>query len=166
MNFDKLVPGSEIAYSGELLVMRDAAQKRIQQFLKAGKEINVDFDGKLVFYAGPAKTPTGRPIGAIGPTTSERMDGYLEMLFQLGVKGTIGKGRRSKQAGRMCQKYKGVYFLTPSGSAAALSLRVKEHRVILFPDLQSEAVRLLRVEKFPLVVAIDIQGNDISRINR
>lgn len=161
MNFDKLLPGSEIEYSGEILVMRDAAQKRIRQFLREGSQTDIDFDRKLVFYAGPAKTPPGMPVGAIGPTTSERMDDYLEMLFQLGVSGTIGKGRRSKLAATMCQKYKRVYFLTPSGSAAALSLRVKKHRVILFPDLQSESVQLLSVEKFPLVVAIDSHGNEI-----
>jgi len=83
------------------------------------------------------------------------MDDYLEMLFKLGAIATIGKGKRSKKAIEACKKWKRVYFVTPSGTAAALSKRVKKSRVLAFEDLGPEAIYEIEVEDFPLIVAID-----------
>jgi len=91
------------------------------------------------------------------------MDDYLEMLFKLGVIATIGKGKRSKKAIEACKKWKRVYFITPSGTAAALSKRVKSARVLAFEDLGPEAIYEIEVEEFPLIVAIDSEGNTIFK---
>jgi len=149
--------GESILYSGEMIIMRDAAQKRLSAYEKCP----LDLKGKIVFYAGPAKTFPGDAIGAIGPTTSARMDCYLEMLFKFGVCATVGKGRRSKIVADLCQFYHGVYLIAPSGCAAALSKCVIRHEVLLFEDLQSEAIQRIEVKDFPLVVAVDTNGSQL-----
>lgn len=161
MAVKKLKAGDSILYNGEMIIMRDAAQKKIRQFQNTPLDLPVDLKDKLIFYAGPAKTPSNSVIGAIGPTTSARMDQYLEMLFLLGVKATIGKGERSDSVKELCRKYKGIYFLAPSGSAAALSQCINYHEILLFEELQSEAIQKIIVEDFPLIVAIDSKGHSI-----
>lgn len=159
MNLEKLKAGNSILYDGEMIIMRDAAQKRLSQIQVSSIDLPIDLKDKFVFYAGPSKTPSDSVIGAIGPTTSARMDKYLEMLFQLGVKATVGKGERSDLVKQLCKKYKGVYFLAPSGSAAALSQSVIKHEILLFEELQSEAIQKIIVKDFPMIIAIDSKGH-------
>ncbi|AEH50503.1 FumA C-terminus/TtdB family hydratase beta subunit [Pseudothermotoga thermarum] len=162
LNFLSLNAGDYIRYSGEFLVMRDAAQKRIRQMLKEGRDLPIDLSGKIVFYAGPAKSKDGK--FSIGPTTSARMDQYLQMLFELGVVATVGKGKRSKLACELCAKFRRVYFVAPSGAAAALSQHVDSILPIAFEDLGPEAIYLLKVKDFPLIVAIDSNGQTIFEL--
>jgi fumarate hydratase subunit beta len=163
LKVEELKAGQEVRYSGKLIVMRDQAQKRLKELLEKEERLPVNLEGQIVFYAGPARTPQGKVIGAIGPTTSARMDDYLEMLFRLGVVATVGKGKRSKKAIDACKRWKRVYFITPSGTAAALSKRVKSARVLAFEDLGPEAIYEIEVEEFPLIVAIDSEGNTIFK---
>jgi len=161
LKIDELKVGEEVKYSGELLVMRDAAQKRIKNFLERNKTLPLKLEGKIVFYAGPARSPDGKKCGAIGPTTSARMDEYLEMLYSLGVVATVGKGKRSNWVVDMCRKWKRVYFVTPSGAAAYLSRCVESIETVAFEDLGPEAIYRIHVKNFPLLVAIDVWGNTV-----
>lgn len=161
MKIEELKTGDEIRYTGELIIMRDAAQKRLMETLSKNLEIPVELKDKIVFYAGPAKAPADRPIGAIGPTTSNRMDGFLEMLFGLGVLATVGKGKRGDICRELCKRFKRVYFVAPSGAAASLSKRVKSVEVLAYEDLGTEAIRSIIVEDFPLMVAVDSAGKDL-----
>lgn len=149
-------------YSGTMIVMRDAAQKRIEKLLSEGQRLPIDLVGKIVFYAGPTRVIDGK--FAIGPTTSERMDKYLRMLFELGVIATVGKGRRSELARKLCKEYKRVYLIAPSGAAAALSEHVESLKLLAFEDLGTEAIYEIFVRNFPLIVGIDIEGNDLFDI--
>jgi len=160
LNFKNLKITEALNYTGEIIIMRDAAQKRISELILNGEEVPIDLNGKIVFYAGPAKKKDGDACGAIGPTTSERMDKFLEMLFKLGVVATIGKGARTDVARDLCRKYERVYFVTPSGSAASLSKKIKKHEVLLYEELGTEAIQKIYVEDFPLMVAIDSCGKD------
>lgn len=159
LKIDKLKIGQEIRYTGEFLVMRDQSQKRLQKIVENEKNLPFDLSGKIIFYAGPAKIPHKKRIGAIGPTTSERMDIFLKTLFELGVIATVGKGKRSKKAIELHREWKRVYFIAPSGVSAFLSTCVMDMEVIAFEDLGPEAVYRLKVKDFPLIVAIDIFGN-------
>lgn len=154
--------GERIDYTGAMIVMRDAAQKRIEMFLRKGSNVPVDLKGKIVFYAGPTRIVDGR--FAIGPTTSERMDRYLKMLFELGVLATVGKGERSETARKLCREYRRIYFVAPSGAAAALSERVESLKLLTFENLGTEAVYEIQVKNFPLIVAIDSEGTDIFEL--
>ena len=157
MKVEQLNIGDNIQYNGEMIIMRDAAQKRLSQFHKCP----IDLAGKFIFYAGPAKKSKDSVVGAIGPTTSARMDKTLEMLFRWGIKATIGKGERSDLVRDLCKDYKSIYCITPSGCAAGLSKKVIEHKILMFEELQSEAIQKILVKDFPLIVAINSQGHTI-----
>jgi len=162
LNLLELKAGERINYTGAMIVMRDAAQKRIEMLLRKGSNVPIDLKGKIVFYAGPTRIVDGR--FAIGPTTSERMDRYVKMLFELGVLATVGKGQRSEMARKLCREYRRIYFVAPSGAAAALSEHVENIELLAFEDLGTEAVYEIQVKDFPLIVAIDSEGSDIFEL--
>lgn len=157
---EDLCLGQWVELNGELVVMRDAAHKRLLSSANPQKEIGFDLNGKIVFYAGPtAGLTSGR--GVIGPTTSSRMDGFVEPMLKLGVKGFLGKGPRSEPVKELLAKYKAVYFVTVGGAAAVLSQYVRGAKVIAYPDLGPEAIYLITVQNFPAIVAIDSNGRSI-----
>jgi len=153
--------GDEVELSGVIYTARDAAHKRMIEMLGRGEALPIDIKGQVIYYAGPAPAPPGKPIGSIGPTTSYRMDAYAPKLYELGLKGTIGKGPRSKEVMDSIVKYKGVYFTAVGGVAALPALRVKEAKVVAFDDLGPEAITRLVVEDLPLIVSVDAHGRDL-----
>lgn len=160
MKINELHAGEELSYTGELLAMRDAAQKRLERSIQEGDTLPVELENAIIFYAGPAKA-SETSFGAIGPTTANRMDPFLEMLYKEGVKATIGKGKRSRLAASLCRDYERVYFLAPSGAAAALADKIVSLEVLAYEDLGAEAIFKIKVKDFPLYVAIDLKGNDV-----
>ena len=124
--------------------MRDAAQKRLKMLLEEGEELPVSLDGAIIFYAGPAK-PTKDSFGAIGPTTSNRMDAFLEMLYLKGVLATVGKGKRGQQAVSLCKEYGRAYSVP---AAAAACRENSSMTVVAFDDLGTEAIFRVRRRTF------------------
>ena len=155
---ENLKIGDIIELTGTIYTARDAAHKRIKVALEEGKEPPIDFKNQLIFYAGPCPVKPGRTMGSIAPTTSMRMDSYVEMTFQLGMLGMIGKGDRSDYVPEICKKYKGVYFLSIGGASALISNQVKKCDVIAYEDLGTESIKKLEVEKLRLIVGIDSEG--------
>jgi fumarate hydratase subunit beta len=147
-----LKPGEEVRLSGTMYTARDQAHLRMSELLKEGKALPVDIRGQIIYYCGP--TPAGdRVIGSCGPTTSGRMDAFTPALIEAGLKGMIGKGRRSPEVLKAISSNGAVYFLAPGGAGAYLSARVRKAEVAAFEDLGPEAVYRLEVEDFPAVVA-------------
>jgi len=161
MRIEALTAGESVQYNGQLLIMRDAAQKRLIQETHISGNPPIELEGRIIFYAGPAKAPEGYPFGAVGPTTSSRMDKMLEYLFQHGVIATIGKGKRTPLAVELCRRYHRVYFVTPSGAAAALKAKIVKASCLAYPELGTEAVYSVEAVDFPLITAIDVNGVDI-----
>jgi fumarate hydratase subunit beta len=153
--------GDIVTITGKIYTARDAAHKEIAALIEAGKKAPFDFEGQVVFYAGPSPAKPGRPIGSVGPTTAGRMDFYAPMLISKGLKVMIGKGLRSKEVVDAIVNYRGIYFAAIGGVAALMAKRVKSAKLIAFEELGTEAVRELEVEKLPLVVAIDSRGKNI-----
>ncbi len=120
-----------------------------------------DLKGAVIYYCGPTPAKPGQIIGSAGPTTSLRMDIYTPALFKYGLKGTIGKGKRSKEVVEAMKKNKAVYFVAVGGAGAFLSKRIKKAEVIAYPELGPEAIYRLEIENFPVMVANDICGNDL-----
>ncbi len=157
----ELKVGDRVLLNGVVYTARDAAHKRLVALLKEGKELPFDLKGQVVYYVGPAPAPPGRPIGAAGPTTSSRMDVYTPLLLEHGLKGMIGKGKRSQAVLEAIQKYKGIYFVATGGAGALLAQCVQEAEVVAYPELEAEAIYRLVVKNLPLFVGNDIYGNDI-----
>ena len=147
--------------TGRILTARDKAHERIKQILASNKELPVELRGEPIYYSGPSPIKPGEVSGSIGPTTSSRMDAYSEMMFDLGIKAMIGKGRRDNLTKELIKKYRAVYFSSFGGAGAFLSRKIKSSRIIAFEDLDSEAIHELIVEDFPVVAAIDIYGEDV-----
>ena len=152
----------EIVYiTGSIYTARDAAHKRMAEMLESGQEMPFDFEGSVVFYAGPSPTQPGMVIGSIGPTTAGRMDNFAPALIAHGLKAMIAKGFRSDAVKQAIVEHGGVYFAGVGGIAALMSQCVKSVELVAFEDLGTEAIRRLEVEKLPVVVAIDSAGNDV-----
>ena len=150
--------GDILELTGTIYTARDAAHKRMEAMRKEGSPLPVDMKNQFVFYAGPCPAKPGRPVGAIAPTTSMRMDSFVEMTFELGMLGMIGKGDRSGFVPGLCKKYGGVYLLSIGGASALISNQVKSCEVVAWEDLGTESVKKLEVERLRLIVGIDTQG--------
>lgn len=161
-----LKTGDKVLINGVIYTARDAAHKRIIEAIDAGKELPFELQGQIIYYAGPSPAKPGAVIGSCGPTTSSRMDTYTPKLLENGLKGMIGKGKRSDAVKDAIKKYKAVYFAAVGGVAALLSKTIVESEIIAYPDLEPESVRRLVVRNFPVIVAIDVNGNDIYNIER
>ena len=157
----ELRSGDMVFITGTIYTARDAAHKRIAETLAAGGELPLDLNGNLIYYMGPSPAREGRPIGSAGPTTASRMDKYAPQLLDLGLGGMIGKGKRSKEVIDAIVRNGSVYFAAIGGAGALLSKSIKESEVIAYDDLGTEAIRRLKVERFPAIVVIDSEGNNL-----
>ena len=156
-----LKAGDVVLLSGVIYTARDAAHKRIIASLDNGEEPPFPLEGAVIYYVGPTPPPPGRPIGSAGPTTSGRMDAYAPRLHGLGVRATVGKGKRDPAVRKALQEHGAVYFGATGGAGALLSQRIKKARVIAYEELGPEAVRALQVEDFPLLVINDAHGGEL-----
>ncbi len=155
---ESLHAGMAVRLSGTCYTARDAAHKRLIGLLDRSEPLPIPLQGQTIYYVGPSPTPPGRAIGAAGPTTSYRMDAYTPRLLSLGLKGMIGKGKRSQEVIDAIRREHAVYFGAVGGAAALLSHHITACELIAFPDLQSEAIRRLTLDRFPAVVLIDSRG--------
>ncbi len=156
-----LTIGDKVFLNGVLFTARDAAHKRLIELLDAGKTLPFDIRGQVIYYVGPSPAKPGRVIGAAGPTTSYRMDPYAPRLMELGLKGMIGKGKRSSAVKEAMVKYKAVYLGATGGAGALISRAIRSAEVIAYEELGPEAIRRLTVENFPAVVINDTFGGDL-----
>jgi fumarate hydratase subunit beta len=156
-----LESGDKVFLSGEIYTARDAAHKRLVALIEEGKDLPFELVGAVIYYVGPAPARPGQVMNSAGPTTSYRMDVFTPLLLENGLKGTIGKGPRSKEVRDSMVKNKGIYFAAVGGAAAGIASSVKEAEVIAYDDLGPEAIRRLVVERMPLFVVNDTRGNDL-----
>ncbi len=156
--------GDVVLLTGPVYTMRDAGHKRALDFLEDNGHLPFDLEGQILFYAGPTPAAAGRPLGAIGPTTSSRMDFATPALQKAGIAATIGKGKRSEEDIESCKEEGCVYFAAVGGIAALLASHVLESDLIAWEDLGTEALRKLWLDQFPVIVAIDTQGRDLYRL--
>lgn len=156
-----LETGDMVYISGTIYTARDAAHKRLYEAIQAHQEIPVELKDNIIYYLGPSPAREGQVIGSAGPTTSSRMDKYTPLMLEHGLKGMIGKGKRSEQVIASMVENKAVYFAAIGGAGALLSKCIKKAEVIAYEDLGTEAIRKLEVEKLPAIVVIDSKGNNL-----
>ena len=156
-----LQAGDYVYITGTIYTARDAAHKRMQETMDRGESLPITIEGNLIYYMGPSPAREGRPIGSAGPTTASRMDKYAPRLLDLGLKGMIGKGKRSQAVQDAIVRNGAVYFAAVGGAGALLSKSIKASEVVAYDDLGTEAIRKLEVENFPVIVVIDSKGNNL-----
>ncbi len=157
----KLRSGDVVFLTGTIYTARDAAHKRLVETLDRGEPLPFELTGAAIYYVGPSPAPPGRPIGAAGPTTSYRMDTYAPRLHSLGLKASIGKGKRNDAVKAALKEHNAVYFGATGGAGALLSQRITAAKVIAYEDLGPEAIRELTVQEFPLLVINDAHGGEL-----
>lgn len=158
-----LKAGDNISVSGVMFTARDAAHKRMEEALAAGKPLPFDLSGQTIYYAGPCPAKPGRVIGSCGPTTSCRMDKFAPALLDLGLLAMIGKGDRSGEVADAIKRNGAVYLAAIGGAGALYANAIKQVDVIAYEDLGPESVKRLVVENMPLTVVIDCFGNNLYR---
>lgn len=156
-----LTAGDYVYISGTIYTARDAAHKRMYDALAKGETLPIDMKNNIIYYMGPSPAREGRPIGSAGPTTASRMDKYAPQLLDLGLKGMIGKGKRTEQVKEAIIRNGAVYFAAVGGAGALLSKSIIESEVVAYDDLGTEAIRKLVVKDFPVIVVIDSEGNNL-----
>lgn len=155
-----LSAGDSLLLSGKILVMRDAAHKRIDTAIRNG-DCNIDFNDQSIYYMGPCPAQNNDIIGSCGPTTSSRMDSYTPLLYDMGLKITIGKGSRCQDVISSIIKNSALYLIAIGGAGALYKSTVKDMQILAYPDLGAEALLEITVVDFPAIVAIDSRGNNI-----
>lgn len=156
-----LKAGDLVYLTGTLYTARDAAHKRLLEYLDEGRELPFPLQDSVIYYVGPTPAKPGAIIGSAGPTTSYRMDSYSPALMALGVRGMIGKGPRSQPVIDAMIQHQAVYFAAVGGAGALLARQIKSAELIAFEDLGAEAIRRLEVEDFPVIVATDTRGQTL-----
>ena len=147
-----LKEGEKVLLTGEILIARDAAHRKMKDMLDKGQSLPFELKNKIIFYAAPCPPKAGEITGSIGPTTAGRMDKYIPEFPQ--VIATIGKGTRSKTAQNFIRENNLVYFEAEGGIAAILSSKFTEYKIIAFEELLSEAVACAKVNKLPVTVSV------------
>lgn len=161
-NVEQLEIGDVLELNGYVYTARDAAHKRMVEALQKGERIPIDLENQTIFYTGPCPARPGNVVGPIGPTTSVRMDPYVETLLKQGMVAMIGKGDRSDYIPALLKKYKAVYLLGIGGASAVGASHVKEVEVIAYDDLGTESIKKLYLENYKVIVGIDSNGQVIQ----
>jgi fumarate hydratase class I len=162
---DKLTISTRVMLNGPMVVARDSAHAKINEYLDKNGSVPDWFKDFAVYYAGPAKTPAGYASGSFGPTTSERMDPYVEKFQKAGgSKIMLGKGNRTVDVTNACKTYGGFYLGSIGGPAARLGKEcITKVEVLDYKELGMEAVWKIEVKNFPAFVIVDNKGNDFFK---
>lgn len=159
----KIHAGDKVVLSGKVYTARDAAHKKLEELIKNNKELPFSLNEAVIYYAGPTPTPKGLATGSCGPTTSSRMNSYSPLLFDLGVRCTIGKGPVSQEVCDSIIKNNSIYLCAIGGAGALSASCITKCEVVAFEELGCEAVRLLEFSNFPLICGVDCRGGNIFK---
>jgi fumarate hydratase class I len=156
---------TRLSLTGPMIVARDMAHAKLREKLEKGEPLPDYFKNHPVYYAGPAKTPTGMASGSFGPTTAGRMDSFVEQFQAAGGSMVmLAKGNRSKQVTDACKSHGGFYLGSIGGPAARLAQDcIKKVEVVEYPELGMEAIWRIEVEDFPAFIVVDDKGSDFFK---
>lgn len=162
---DTLKIGDQILLTGTVYTARDAAHKRILKLISDKQSLPFELNGAFIYYAGPTAAKPGMPIGSCGPTTSSRMDIYTPTLLGHGLICMIGKGQRNKTVVDSIKLHKALYLCAVGGAGALIAKTIKSCDVVAFPELGCESIKKLEVVKMPVIVGVNVFGEDIFAQN-
>jgi len=156
---------TRLQLTGTIVVARDIAHAKLLERIEAGDGLPQYAKDRIIYYAGPAKTPEGMPSGSFGPTTAGRMDSYVDTFMEHGGSFiSLAKGNRSRAVTNACKKHGGFYLGSIGGPAAILAQNcIKDVKVLEYEELGMEAVWQIEVEDFPAFIVVDDKGNDFFK---
>jgi fumarate hydratase class I len=155
-------PGQTLLLNGKMLTGRDAAHKRIQDYLARGEKLPVDFSNRVIYYVGPVDPVRDEAVGPAGPTTATRMDKFTEMMLgQTGLIAMIGKAERGPVAIESIKKHQSAYLMAVGGAAYLVAKAIRSAKVVGFADLGMEAIYEFEVKDMPVTVAVDSSGESV-----
>jgi fumarate hydratase class I len=156
--------GERLLLSGKLLTGRDAAHKRLTDMMNKGEKLPVDLANRFIYYVGPVDAVRDEVVGPAGPTTSSRMDKFVEpVLAKTGLIGMVGKSERGTVAIEAIKKHGAVYCIAVGGAAYLVSKAIRGSRMVAFEDLGMEAIREFDVKDMPVTVAVDSRGGAVHK---
>jgi fumarate hydratase class I len=154
--------GDRLLLTGKILTGRDAAHKRLTDLIAKGEKLPVDLKNRLIYYVGPVDAVRDEVVGPAGPTTSRRMDKFMDtMLGKTGMLGSIGKSERGADAVKVIKQHKGVHLIAIGGAAYLVAKAIRAARVLAFKELGMEAIHEFEVKDMPVTVAVDTNGNAV-----
>lgn len=159
-------PGQTLLLSGRLLTGRDAAHKRIAEYIDRGEALpgGVDFTNRFIYYVGPVDPVGDEAVGPAGPTTATRMDKFTDMMLdRTGILGMIGKAERGDATVDSIRRHQSVYLIAVGGAAYLVSKAIRAARVVAFEDLGMEAIYEFEVDEMPVTVAVDASGESVHK---
>ncbi len=162
----RLRVGDRVLLSGTIYTARDAAHKRFFELLDSGQELPIPLRDAVIYYAGPTPGQQGMAVGACGPTTSGRMDGFAPRLLDLGLAAMIGKGERDQGVIDAIVRNGGVYFAAVGGAGALIATCIQSAEVVAFDELGCESVKRMEVKELPLTVAVDAAGENLYELGK
>ena len=156
--------GERLLLNGNLLTGRDAAHKRIVDMLAKGEKLPVDLANRFIYYTGPVDAVRDEVVGPAGPTTSSRMDKFVDTVCaKTGLIGMVGKSERGPAAIEAIKKHGAVYCIAVGGAAYLVSKAIRSSKVLAFEDLGMEAIREFEVKDMPVTVAVDSTGDAVHK---
>jgi len=155
--------GDLLLLSGKVLTARDAAHKKIATLLASKEKLPVDFKDRFIYYVGPVDAVANEVTGPAGPTTANRMDHFLPMMYSLGMMASIGKAERGDEAIHVIKNHNSVYLSAVGGAAYLVSKAITSSKIVAFPELGMEAIYEFEIENMPVMVSIDARGESIHR---
>jgi fumarate hydratase class I len=155
--------GETLLLSGKLLTGRDAAHKRLVDMMARGEKLPVDLANRFIYYTGPVDAVRDEVVGPAGPTTSSRMDKFVDAVLAKGLIGMVGKSERGPVAIEAIKKHGAVYCIAVGGAAYLVSKAIRGSRMVAFEDLGMEAIREFDVRDMPVTVAVDSSGSAVHK---
>jgi fumarate hydratase subunit beta len=158
-----LCGGYRVVLSGTIYTARDAAHKRLFALLDEGKPLPLPLQDAVIYYAGPTPAQQGMAVGACGPTTASRMNGFAPRLLDLGLGAIIAKGQMSDEVEAALVRNQACFFAAVGGAGALIARCIKTADVIAFDDLGCESIKRMEIVDLPLTVAIDCHGGNLYK---
>jgi fumarate hydratase subunit beta len=171
--------GDQVALSGTIITGRDAAHKyMIDNFVRSSEPPSPEraiyerlkgiLKGGVIYHCGPVvgglETKQYRFVAA-GPTTSSREEPYqADVIRHFGLKGVIGKGGMGAKTSAACVEHKACYLHAIGGAAVFLAQSVVKVTDVLKLEFGvPEAMWIIEVKDFPVVVTMDAHGGSLHR---
>ena len=149
-----LAAGDKVLLSGIIYTARDQAHKRLLDLIRRGEPMPFDLSQTALFYCGPSPAAPGQICGAVGPTTSYRMDSYVSAMLEAGLRVMIGKGNRNPDTEALIHQSGALYLIAIGGVSAVLSQHIVSCETFLWPELGAEAVYRMYIEELPCYVGV------------